>query len=102
MLLPWLAGPKRAKELLLTGADRVSAAEAWRLGLVNRVVPPEEVLPTALAIARHVAVIDPNLVQQTKRAINRSFEIMGLGEALEAARTRPDGFVKAWVAPCPW
>jgi enoyl-CoA hydratase len=85
MLLPWLAGPKRAKELILTGADRVTAQEAHRIGLVNRVVPAAEVLPTALAVARHIAVIDPALVQQTKRAINRTFEIMGLGEALEAA-----------------
>ena len=40
---------------------------------------------SALAIARDIAVIDPQLVQQTKRAINRTFEIMGLVDALEAA-----------------
>jgi enoyl-CoA hydratase/carnithine racemase len=85
MILPWLVGPKRAKEIILTGADRIGAAEALRIGLVNRVVPAAELEATAIALARHIAVIDPDLVQQTKRAINRSFEIMGLVEALDAA-----------------
>jgi enoyl-CoA hydratase len=48
-------------------------------------VPPDQVESTALALARHIAVIDPSLVQQTKRAINQSFEMMGLVRALEAA-----------------
>jgi enoyl-CoA hydratase len=85
MILPWLVGPKRAKEIILTGADRITAAEAARLGLVNRVVPSAEVETAALALARHIAVIDPALVQATKRAINRSFEVMGLVEALDDA-----------------
>jgi len=85
MILPWLVGPKRAKEIILTGADRIAAPEAARIGLINRVVPSAEVEATALALARHIAVIDPALVQQTKRAINQSFELMGLVEALDAA-----------------
>jgi enoyl-CoA hydratase len=85
MILPWLVGPKRAKEIILTGADRITAPEAARLGLVNRVVPAAEVETAALALARHIAVIDPALVQATKRAINRSFEVMGLVEALDEA-----------------
>jgi len=85
MILPWLVGPKRAKEIILTGADRITAPEAARIGLINRVVPSAEVEAAALALARHIAVIDPGLVQQTKRAINQSFEVMGLLEALDAA-----------------
>src|SRR6266567_4346414 len=85
MILPWLVGPKRAKEILLTGADRIPAQEALDIGLINRVVPAAQVEATAMALARHIAVIDPELVQQTKRAINRQFEIMGLTEALEEA-----------------
>jgi len=85
MILPWLVGPKRAKEIILSGADRIPAAEAARIGLVNRVVPPDRVESAALALARHIAVIDPSLVQRTKRAINQSFEMMGLVRALEAA-----------------
>jgi enoyl-CoA hydratase len=85
MILPWLIGPKRAKEIILTGADRIPAIEAARIGLINRVVARGEAKSAALAVARHIAVIDPNLVQKTKQAINRSFEIMGLVEALDAA-----------------
>ncbi len=85
MILPWLVGPKRAKEIILTGADRITAPEAARIGIVNRVVPSDEVETAALALARHIAVIDPALVQATKRAINHSFEVMGLIEALDAA-----------------
>ena len=85
MILPWLVGPKRAKEIILTGADRIPAPEAARIGLINRVVPRGEVESAALALARHIAVIEPSLVQQTKRAINQCFEVMGLVEALDAA-----------------
>ena len=85
MILPWLVGPKRAKEIILTGADRIPAPEAARIGLINRVLPRGEVESAALALARHIAVIDPSLVQQTKRAINKCFEVMGLVEALDAA-----------------
>jgi enoyl-CoA hydratase len=85
MILPWLVGPKRAKEIILSGEDRISAPEAARIGLINRVVPPDRLESSALALARHIAVIDPRLVQRTKHAINRSFEIMGLIKALDAA-----------------
>ena len=85
MLLPWLTGPKLAKELYLTGADGISAQRAYEMGLVNRLVTPGAELETALAVARGIAVIDPNLVRQTKRAVNRSMDLMGMGEALEMA-----------------
>lgn len=85
MMLPWLVGPKRAKEILLTGADRIPAREALDIGLINRIVAADQVQTQAMALARHIAVIDPDLVQKTKRAINRTFEIMGLTEALEEA-----------------
>jgi len=85
MILPWLVGPKRAKEIILTGADRIPAVEAARIGLINRVVPRDQVESAALALGRHIAVIDPDLVQSTKRAINQCFETMGLVEALNAA-----------------
>ena len=85
MILPWLVGPKRAKEIILTGADRIPAPEAARIGLINRVVPADDLESVALALARHIAVIDPHLVQQTKRAINQCLETMGLVEALNAA-----------------
>jgi enoyl-CoA hydratase len=85
MILPWLVGPKRAKDIILSGADHIAAPEAARIGLINRVVSRDQVESAALALARHIAVIDPSLVQQTKRAINKCFEVMGLMEALNQA-----------------
>ena len=85
MILPWVTGPKQAKEIIFNGLDDVTALEALRLGLVNRVVPRGADVATALAMARRIAVIDPELVRETKRAINRAYEIMGMGEALAAA-----------------
>lgn len=85
MLLPWIVGPKLAKEIILMGADRIPAARARQMGMVNRVVSADELESAALATARHIAAIDPDLVRETKRAINRSFEAQGMAEALEAA-----------------
>jgi enoyl-CoA hydratase len=82
LILPWVIGPKQAKELLLTGDDKVPAERALALGLVNRVVPEGEGLDTALAIARSIAVNDRVAVKLTKQGINRGFEIMGMRQAL--------------------
>jgi enoyl-CoA hydratase/carnithine racemase len=85
MLLPWLTGPKKAKEILLLGLDDIPAREALEIGMINRVVGPGEALPTALHIARQLGVIDPAVVRQTKAAINRTMRTMGLDQALEDA-----------------
>jgi enoyl-CoA hydratase len=84
LILPWVVGPKRAKEVLLTGNDRLSAAEAHAMGLVNRVVPREDLEAEALRTARTIAVMDSGAVRLTKEAINRAADIMGLAQALEA------------------
>jgi enoyl-CoA hydratase/carnithine racemase len=85
MILPWVTGPKQAKEIILNGMDHIPAAEALRLGLVNRVVPNGTDLDAALAMGRHIAVMDPELVRETKKAINRTYEIMGMQAALRTA-----------------
>ena len=85
MLLPWIVGPKLAKEIILTGEDRIPAARAREIGMVNRVVAADELEAAALATARRIAAMDPDLVRETKRAINRTFEAQGMAEALEAA-----------------
>jgi enoyl-CoA hydratase/carnithine racemase len=85
MLLPWIAGPKIAKEIIFTGEDRILAARAREIGMVNRVVPAAELADTALSVARHIAAVDPNLVKETKRAINRAFEAQNMLDALEEA-----------------
>jgi enoyl-CoA hydratase/carnithine racemase len=85
MILPWVVGPKIAKEIVLMGEDRIPAARAREIGMVNRVVAADELDRIGLEIANHIAAIDPDLVQQTKRAINRAFEARNMLDALEEA-----------------
>ena len=85
MLLPWVVGPKIAKEIIYTGEDRIPAARAREIGMVNRVVPAAELEATAFCIAEHIAAVDPTLVKETKRAINRAFEAQNMLSALEEA-----------------
>ena len=82
MLLPWITGPKQAKEILLTGEDRLTATRALQLGIVNSVVPDDEVLDSAIAIAAKIVSAASSSVMFTKKAINRTYEIMGLRQAL--------------------
>jgi enoyl-CoA hydratase/carnithine racemase len=84
MVMPWLVGARKAKELLLTGEDRIPADEAKRIGLVNRVVPRDELAAATLALADEIAILDPVAVSLTKRSINRSLEVAGFREALTA------------------
>jgi enoyl-CoA hydratase len=84
MFLPWVVGVRKAKELLFTGEDRVSADEALRIGLVNRVVPRERLDEETLALAREIATNEDFVVQTTKRAVNRAWDVAGLRAALEA------------------
>ena len=85
MILPWVVGPKIAKEIILLGEDRIPAARARELGMVNRVVAVDELDRVGLAVANHIAAVDPDLVKQTKRAINRAFEARNMLDALEEA-----------------
>jgi len=82
LILPWIVGPKQAKELLLGGDDAVPAERALALGLVNRVVPAERCFDEALEVATGIAANDALAVALTKQAINRSAEIMGMRQAL--------------------
>jgi enoyl-CoA hydratase len=84
MFLPWVIGVRAAKELLFTGEDRVSASEAFRLGLVNRVVPREELDAATLALAEEIAKNEPFVVRSTKRAVNRAWDVAGFRAAMEA------------------
>ncbi len=85
MLLPWVTGPKQAKELLLSGNDRIPAQRAYDFGLINRVVPDGEEFDTALSIARDMSLCAAHSVRMTKLALNRTYEIMGMRQALHAA-----------------
>jgi enoyl-CoA hydratase len=83
LLMPWFAGPKKAKEFLLTGNDKIDAAEALSCGLTNRIVPPGHHVEAALAIADEIAINDRLKVAMTKRALNRTYEMMGMLAALD-------------------
>lgn len=85
MLLPWMTSPKHAKRIILSGQDKVSAALAMQMGLVSEVVPVGEHQNHAMRVARNIAKMDADLVQQTKKAMQRSFEVQGLEAALAAA-----------------
>ncbi|HLB29649.1 MAG TPA: enoyl-CoA hydratase-related protein, partial [Dehalococcoidia bacterium] len=65
-LLPRMVGTGRALEMMYTG-DVIGAQEALELGLVNRVVPHEELMPTALALAEKLAKGPPLALGYTKR-----------------------------------
>ncbi|MBX6370102.1 MAG: enoyl-CoA hydratase/isomerase family protein [Rhodospirillales bacterium] len=81
--LPRAVGTRRAKELILS-ATPFSAEEAMRWGMVNRVLPPAELLPQTLEMARRIASNAPIAVRQAKRAIGAGFETdLKTGLALE-------------------
>ncbi len=71
--LPRLVGAGRAMEMILTG-DFIDAQEAYRIGLVNRVVPIEELRNSALELAGKIAKRPPLAVRYAKEAVNRSQE----------------------------
>jgi enoyl-CoA hydratase len=77
---PWEVGIRKAKELLLTG-DEIDANEAWRLGMVNRVVPRDRLLDAANEMAAKVALVPPVTAERIKDSINHTFELMGKRDA---------------------
>jgi len=79
--LPRMVGRNKALEMLLTGR-RLNAQEAYKAGLVNRVVPREELLPTTEEIARKIASYSKMVVRITKQATIRGLDLT-LNEGLE-------------------
>jgi methylglutaconyl-CoA hydratase len=90
VILVRAVGEKHARELLLTG-KLVSALEAYRMGLVNRVVPAEQVLEEALALAQEVAANAPTSLALTKELLN-ALPGMGLEDGFRLA-----SIANAWV-----
>jgi enoyl-CoA hydratase len=75
-------GFRKAKEFLFTG-DPIGAQEAWRLGLVNRVVARDELMKEALALAERIAKVSAVTVRNVKRSINHAQDLTGWRHALE-------------------
>jgi enoyl-CoA hydratase len=82
--LPRLIGIARAKELSLTG-NFLSAVHAQEWGLVNRVVPPDDLLPTCRALAVDILSCEPKTMRSYKALIDRGFGLP-FGEAIALER----------------
>jgi enoyl-CoA hydratase/carnithine racemase len=83
LLMPFVLGQKKTAELLFTG-DAITAAEAERLGLVNRVVPGDELEAAVDELACKIAPTPLPVLRLTKLALVRAFEAMGLRNAVAA------------------
>ena len=73
-VLPRIVGDAKAKELLFTG-DEVSADEALRIGLLNQVVPADEVVETALGMAERIAANSPASIRALKEIIDLALPV---------------------------
>ena len=81
-----ICGKLTAMELIMT-ADIIPASEALRIGLVNRVVPPEELMDTAKAMAGKIVKKGPVAVKLSKWAVNEGLDVsLGEGLAIEAKK----------------
>ncbi|MFN0147725.1 MAG: enoyl-CoA hydratase/isomerase family protein [Dehalococcoidia bacterium] len=82
LVTPFLVGPKQAKEILMLG-ERVSAQDALRLGLVNKVVPVDDLMAAAEEWARKLAALPQQTVVANKLLVNRVHELAGFQAALD-------------------
>jgi enoyl-CoA hydratase/carnithine racemase len=80
MIMPWLIG-QRARALIYTG-DTIGADEAFRLGLVDRVHPKASLQAEVTKLAKRMSRVSLECLQWNKRALNHTFETMGLRTAI--------------------
>jgi enoyl-CoA hydratase/carnithine racemase len=76
-------GRGKAMEMVLLG-ERITAAEAYRVGLTNKVVPLPELMPLAYEYARRLATLPPLAVRMAKESLNKGLDIASLKEAAQA------------------
>lgn len=94
----WELGARKAKEMLFT-AEFVSAQEAHRLGMVNRVVPLEELQEQTLALAKKISKMHPHGLMMAKRAVNQTQDIQGMYTALQSVFDMHSlGHANAWAS----
>ena len=82
--MPWDLGPRKAKEYLFTG-DFLSAADAEKAGLVNRVVPRADLETETMALAQKIAERDPFALKFAKASVNETQDAQGFRQAMEGA-----------------
>src|ERR1700722_2417535 len=80
---PWEFGPRRAKELMLTG-DAVDVQEAHRLGMVSKIFPTDELSEKTLAYARRIAKLPTVAALLIKESVNQTVDNMGFYNSLQA------------------
>ena len=83
LLMPFVLGQKKTNELLFTG-DVIDAEAALRAGMINRVVPDDEIDAEVEALVRKIAPTPLPVLRLTKIALLRAFEAMGLRQAVDA------------------
>ena len=81
---PWELGPRKAKELLFTG-DWLTADEARGLGMVNQVVPRDELESFTLKMAEKIATKPSMGLKLAKQSVNQAVDAQGFWPALQAA-----------------
>ena len=79
----WELGPRKAKEILFTGRA-VTAEEAEKVGMVNRVVPLAELDTATMELARQIAQMHPFALRQAKRAVNQTMDVQGFYAAIQS------------------
>ncbi|ETW94553.1 MAG: hypothetical protein ETSY1_34365 [Candidatus Entotheonella factor] len=82
--LAWEIGFRKAKEYLFTG-DWITAEQALELGLVNRVVPREQLEEETMALAQRIAMQDPFALRLAKFSVNQMQDEMGFRTAMTGA-----------------
>jgi enoyl-CoA hydratase len=80
MIMPWLVG-QRCRALLYTG-DSFDSAEAFRLGLVDKVFPKATLHAEVTKIAKRMSRVSADCLKWNKRSVNHAFETMGLRQAI--------------------
>jgi enoyl-CoA hydratase len=80
---PWVLGPRAAKEVLFTG-DRFGAQRAYEWGMVNRVVPREELADATFALADRIAAMPRFGLALAKKAVNQSEDQMGMRAGMDS------------------
>ena len=80
---PWEFGPRKTKELMLTG-DSLTAADAHALGMVTKVVPFDELPDETLAFARRIAALPTMTALMVKESVNQTVDNMGFTNSLQA------------------
>jgi enoyl-CoA hydratase/carnithine racemase len=93
MVMPWIIGLKRAREMLLFG-DLIDAKTALEFGMINRVVPAAELRDATMKYAKRLSQISPEALRWGKRVINRGAEIAGFRAAIESG---VDSFVALYA-----